>query len=342
MRVKSRESNFTRHWVRVRLDGYRPERLISQAMAKGLGFQGITYHDETEIYCTLTMSDYRKLKKLAGHGYRITIIKEGGSGPALRNLRMNKLMLCGVILFILFYLVQFSFVREIRVLGCETIPEDELRLVLEEEGLYEGCLKTFDCDGIEKRLFDEYEQIVWSRVAYQGSFVQVEIAEGKLQQEKILNREKPCHLIAEQDCYIETVRTFKGRAKVETGEFVKKGGILIAGEVPIERPSYPVDETTAKSHYVHAEGDVIARVPYYYSIYVEPDATKAQQKAEIRQWMKKNIPENAEILNKDFHFVQKKNIIKLYGMIETRQPVGIEKEINIDERQSTGNEKNAD
>ncbi|MBR4020730.1 MAG: sporulation protein YqfD, partial [Firmicutes bacterium] len=126
------------------------------------------------------------------------------------------------------------------------------------------------------------------------------------------------------------------------GEFVRKGGILISGKVPIEHPTYPVDENTPKYHYVHAEGEVTARVPYYYSIYVEPAVTEAQQMAEIRKWMKKNIPENAEIINKDFHFEAKKNIIKLYGMIETRQPVGIEKEISIDKRQSTGNEENAD
>lgn len=342
MRASSRESNFIRHWVRIRIDGYRPERLLSRALENSLACYNVACLDEMELYCTMSMNDYRKLKQLAGHGYRLTIIKEGGARPGLRNLRMNKLMLCGMALFILFYLMQFSMVREISVLGCETIPEDELRILLREEGLYEGCLKTFDCDGIERRLFDKYEQIVWAKVAYQGSFVQVEIAEGKLQKEKVLDREQPCHLIAEQDCYIETIRTFKGRAKVEKGDFVRKGGILISGKVPIEHPSYPVEEGTPKHHYVHAEGEVTARVPYYYSIYVEPDLTEAQQKAEIRRWMKKNIPEKAEILNKDFHFEHKKDMIKLYGMIETRQPVGIEKEINIDKGQSTGNEKNAD
>ena len=342
MRGTSRESNFTKHWVRIRIDGYRPERLLSQAMSKNLACRNVTYHDETEIYCTISGADYRKLKKLAGSGYRLTIIKEGGVRPGLKILWMNKLMLCGVALFILFYLAQFSVIREISVLGCDTIPEDELRIVLKEEGLYEGCLKTFDCDGIERRLFDEYDQIVWARVAYQGSFVQVEIAEGKLQQEKMRNRDQPCHLITEQDCYIETVRTFKGRAKVEKGEFVRKGGILISGKVPIEHPTYPVEEDTPKYHYVHAEGEVTARVPYYYSIYVDVDTAEEEQRAEIRQWMKKNIPENAEILNKDFHFERKKDMIKLYGMIETRQPVGTEKEINIDKRQSTGIEKNAD
>ena len=148
MKGLSRTSNFTKHRVRIRIDGYRPERLISQAMAKNLDLRNITFFDETEIYCTLSGSDYEKLKKLAGQGYRLTNIKEGGSKPALRNLRMNKLMLCGIALFILFYLLQFSFVREISVLGCETITEDDLRTVLKEEGLYEGGLKTFYCDDI--------------------------------------------------------------------------------------------------------------------------------------------------------------------------------------------------
>ena len=103
-----------------------------------------------------------------------------------------------------------------------------------------------------------------------------------------------------------------------------------------------MDDDDPKYHFVHGEGEITARVPYYYSIYMDSGASEEQQKAEIRNWIKKNIPENAEILNKDFHFERKKNIIKLYGVIETRQKVGIEKEINIDKRQSTGNEKDAD
>ena len=38
-----------------------------------------------------------------------------------------------------------------------------------------------------------------------------------------------------------------------------------------------------------------------------------------RRWIKENIPKQAEILKKDFHFDEKKNIIRVYGTIETRQ-----------------------
>ena len=44
------------------------------------------------------------------------------------------------------------------------------------------------------------------------------------------------------------------------------------------------------------------------------------------------MPEDAQILNKDFHFDQK-NIIRVYGTVETREQVGIEKEIVIDRKE---------
>ena len=342
MRGKSRESSFIKHWVKVRLDGYRPERILNKAMDEGIVIRNFHQKDETESYFQVSSKGHKEMEKLMPKTYRLSVVKEGGCGPALKRIRMNKLLLIGMALFILFYLVQFSLVKEINVVGCQTIPEDQLREVLREEGLYEGAFRTFDCDKIEGRLFDEYDEIVWTKVAYQGSFVQVEIVEGELQQQEMVDRTQPCHLVAERDCYIETVRTFRGRAKVENGDFVKKGGILISGKVPIEHPTYSVEDDTAKYHYVHAEGEVTARVPYYCSMELKRGLTKEQQQAEIRQWIKKNIPENAEILNKDFHFEQKKNIIEVYGVIETRQPVGIEKEINIDKRETTGNEKNAD
>lgn len=74
-----------------------------------------------------------------------------------------------------------------------------------------------------------------------------------------------------------------------------------------------------------------------------------QAQALLRQWIKENVPENAQILNKDFHFAVKENIIRVYGTIETRQKVGIEKEIAIDKSESkskseseSGAEENTD
>ncbi|MBR3756419.1 MAG: sporulation protein YqfD, partial [Firmicutes bacterium] len=95
MRGKSRASSFTRHWVRIRIDGFRPERLISQAADKGIVMRSITYRDETEVYLTLPQTDYKKLRKMAGSKYRLTIMEDGGVLAAVSRLKTNKLAVIG-------------------------------------------------------------------------------------------------------------------------------------------------------------------------------------------------------------------------------------------------------
>ena len=366
MKATSRESNFIRHWVKVRLQGFKPERIMTQAIERGATLREIRYKDETEVFFRVAAEDLSLLKKLAGSRYKLTVLREGGLRPSAKKLLSRKLAALGLALFLMAAGVQSLFVREINVVGCKTITESEIRACLAEEGLYEGALKRFDCDAIERKLFSQFDNVVWARVAYEGNYVQVEISESEQVPASDTSREKPCSIVADQECYIETVYTYKGRAEVQEGDFVRKGQVLISGRVPIEHPTYPLEEGEEPEHYVHAEGKVVARVPYYFSFYMEraskgasdgaskdgtgsaaAAAAKAdssggqldaeeekQAQAMLREWIKENVPENAQILNKDFHFAVKENIIRVYGTIETRQKVGIEKEIAIDKSES--------
>ena len=397
MKATSRESNFIRHWVKVRLQGFKPERIMTQAIERGAALREIRYKDETEVFFCVAAEDLSLLKKLAGSRYKLTVLREGGLRPSAKKLLSRKLAALGLALFLMAAGVQSLFVREINVVGCKTITESEIRACLAEEGLYEGALKRFDCDAIERKLFSQFDNVVWARVAYEGNYVQVEISESEQVPASDTSREKPCSIVADQECYIETVYTYKGRAEVQEGDFVRKGQVLISGRVPIEHPTYPLEEGEEPEHYVHAEGKVVARVPYYFSFYMERaskgtsgstskdgaggtsksasdgaskdgaggaaaaaakgDSSGGQLDAEeekqaqalLRQWIKENVPENAQILNKDFHFAVKENIIRVYGTIETRQKVGIEKEIAIDKSESkskseseSGAEENTD
>ncbi len=331
MKEKSKESNFIRHWVRIRLEGFKPERIISQAIARGIAIRQIDYKDETEVCMTVAEEDFQVIKKIARSKYKFTIIDEGGARPVVKKIKAGKMMIAGMAIFLLIFCAQTFFVREINIIGCKSITESSIRECLKEEGLYEGGRKNFDCDAIERRLFKEFDNIVWAKVAYEGNYVEVKISESKQVPRDKEGKDTPCNIVAEKDCYIERILSYKGRSVAAKDDFVRKGDILITGTIPIEHPSYEMGKDDAAEHYVHAEGKVVARVPYYYSFYMkETDDVKAAASSMLREWIKENIPESAQILNKDFHFDKKKNIIKVYGTIETRQQVGKEKEIVID------------
>ena len=61
---------------------------------------------------------------------------------------------------------------------------------------------------------------------------------------------------------------------------------------------------------------------------------QAKANQQIRQWAKENLPENAQILNKDLNFSYKENIIEVGVTIEVRLQIGIEQELLIGQKDS--------
>ena len=69
-----------------------------------------------------------------------------------------------------------------------------------------------------------------------------------------------CNIVAARSGYIERIDPLWGDAMAEPGDYVKKGQILIRGQIPIETTTF--DENAPKEYYVRARGEVWARVPY--------------------------------------------------------------------------------
>ena len=325
------QSSFSGHWIRVEIEGFRVEKLISKAIAEGIVFRHIRCISDTCMELTLTAEDFGYFRRLAGSRFRITLIDEGGVRPAMTSFIRNRLLICGLLVFLLVFGVQSLFIREVSVIGCKGVDENAIRECAREAGLYEGALRGFDAARVKTSIFESFDNIVWVKVATQGNYAEIRIAEAQAESpesaEARAKMRRPCNIVAAQDCYVETVRTFRGVSMVEPDSFVKKGGILISGKIPVEMSTYDEDADKTKTLRVHADGEVIGRVPYYYSFYLNHGEGKRQAEARVREWIKENIPEDAQILNKSLNFQQKENIMKVYGVIETRQQVGIEKEI---------------
>lgn len=74
---------------------------------------------------------------------------------------------------------------------------------------------------------------------------------------------------------------------------------------------------------------------------VTEKAAKKQVLNHIQEYVKENLPEDTQILNKSLNFTQEKNIITIGVTLETLQQIGIEEEIIID-KSNRESEKNDD
>ena len=178
MKGKSEVSNFIGERVSIKLEGFKPEKLLSQAAAKGVRIRNVVYKDETEIHLTVSREGVDTLKKLAGSTHRLTVIERRGARVRAYRMKKSKMTIAGICLFA-FFSAQSLFVREIKVIGCKSITESSIREAIAEEGLYEGARRNFDCDAIERMLFETFDEIVWARVAYDGGYAEVHISESR-------------------------------------------------------------------------------------------------------------------------------------------------------------------
>lgn len=407
-----KELNFCKHRIRVRIEGFRTDKLIDRAFRKGIAFKELKVVSDTELVAWIAADDLQALKKLAKSTYRITTMCDAGTGKRLSAMRSRPFTAIGVIITAAVIILRSLVVMTISVDGYKAIPEQSLRQCMSEAGIYEGAFRpSINWDKARSSLYETFPQITWIKLGYDGMTVCLDIAEtedkaGKTDGIKAdsdsgsdagsdsdsdvnfdfdseateIGREmrggvlRYTDLTAAKSGYVEGIEPLWGEARVEPGDYVKKGQILIGGCIPIEPTTF--DENAAKEYYVKSRGEVWARVPYRLSFaqerYIsaasftegkekdgemnerEKNAKSAEKgiatvvnrrerttaeisaKAEqqIRLWAKENLPESAEIINKSLNFTAKGNIIEVGVTLEVRQEITEEQEIIVGQENS--------
>lgn len=389
MRERCKELNFYRCRLLLRIEGFKADKLINMAFRKGIFMRRICVLSETEITVWIVASDLKKLKKLAKSLYKITVLQEKGPECGLKKIRRQPFVLLGIALAAAVIFARSLLISTVIVDGYKAIPEESLRKCLSESGIYEGAWRPdIEWEKARKTLYDTFPEITWVKLVYDGTAVFLNIAEtddlrdtsrtdadGDAEDtddaEDTGKKITYTDLVAEKSGYVESVQPLWGEARVEAGDYVKKGQVLIGGCIPIEPTTF--EEGDAKEYYVKAQGEVWARVPYRLNFAQErykenarglqdenaeefaeesaqggenekiiienktertPEEIKAKAEQQIRLWAKENLPENAEILNKSLNFTPKENIIEIGVTLEVRREITKEQETVVGQENS--------
>ena len=389
MRERCKELNFYRCRLQLRIEGFKADKLLNMAFRKGIFMRRICVLSETEITVWIAAGDLKKLKKLAKSLYKITVLQEKGPECGLKKIRRQPFVLLGIALAVAVIFARSLLISTVIVDGYKAIPEESLRKCLSESGIYEGAWRPdIEWEKARKTLYDTFPEITWVKLVYDGTAVYLDIsetddlrdtsrtdadgdAEDTDDAEDTGKKITYTDLVAEKSGYVESVQPLWGEARVEAGDYVKKGQVLIGGCIPIEPTTF--EEGDAKEYYVKAQGEVWARVPYRLNFAQErykenarslqdenaeefaeenakggenekiiienktertPEEIKAKAEQQIRLWAKENLPENAEILNKSLNFTPKENIIEIGVTLEVRREITKEQETVVGQENS--------
>ena len=363
---KYSELSFFSHRIRIKIEGFRLNRLMNLAMKEGIQLKLVRMLSETELICWVSCRDFKKLYHLSKSLYRITVLDAQGPVPQAKAFFRRPGLVIGCLLAIVMVAVQGFFVESIQINGYRAIPEQVLRECLEKEGIVRGAFRPeIDWAEAERKIYDTFPQVSWAQLVYSGRMVILNISEtdhdiygvdiptehrteeagGEAAADRYIN------LVAGCSGYIESILPYYGHAMAEKGDYVEEGQVLISGCVPIEPTTYTQTEEERKTEYfVNAQGEVWAAVPYKLTFHqerylwgipsdgsgtvvnkTEKTEEQAKKKAEqqIRLWEKENLTETAEIIKKSLKFSRVGNIIEVSVLLEVRQQIAIPQEETI-------------
>lgn len=257
-----------RHHRKIKIEGTNLPKILNKCIDSNIMLKDLQYKDQTESTVEIKDEDYERLKKLAGHSYRLSGLSEAGLVPFVKRMKNNILAIMGAFLLGALIFYQGTFVAEIRVDGYVSLTETEVRKTLKNAGLYEGVKKPEQYNDIKTALYENHEEITWVSIYEDGRLVKVTIAEAGKAKAPPLEDKTPVDIVATRSGMIEKVLPLQGNAMVKQGDYVNEGDVLISGNFEYQSTDYSKGDGFFNM-YSHAKGQALAKVPRQVSFYMQ-------------------------------------------------------------------------
>lgn len=252
-------------YVRVRLFGYAPERFLNLCSNRNILIWNLEYHKEQYEFC-ISVRGFKQLKPiLKKTRTKLIILERTGLPFVMRRYRKRKLFFAGIVLCCTLLYIMSLFVWKIEINGNLHETDSNIIKFLEEKQVYHGLLKSkIDCEKIEADLRAGYEDIIWASAKLNGTMLVIDIQENlatnQQAAEKQTGDDTPSDLVAEKEAEIYSILTRVGTPKVEKGDEVKPGDLLVEGKNPVLNDAGEI----ANYQYCVSDADILGITLYTY------------------------------------------------------------------------------
>lgn len=248
-------------YVRVRVEGYSPERFLNLCSHHQIYIWGLTpCGNAYEMY--MSLKGFRALRPIVKKTHtKVVLVKRVGLPFFIHKYRRRKLFFISFFLCLGLLYLYSSFIWDIHFEGNEKWTNETLLEFLETKDVTPHMLKNkVDCAQIVKDIRKEYDDIVWVSASIDGSRLSILIKENEdtfrnAEEERTdtadtakedtakpdpskaepaqAAQKSPKDLVAAKDGVITSIITRKGVPQVHVGDAVSKGDILVSGRIDV-------------------------------------------------------------------------------------------------------------
>lgn len=206
-----------------KIKGLNQERSFNN-ISKTVSIYNIKKEDDGTSQFEVDYKDAKKTKKfLEQQGFQILSVTNHGILFKFKNLFTRYGIVAGLIFCLLFYLLQYNFILQVKVLG----EPSEIQSLIKEyvvDNLNSNFKYNIDTKEIENSIKAEFDQVSSVSVAIYGQTLLINYNPSTIPEEM---RGEFDPIVSEYDGMITDIELVSGTINVKVGDIVQKGDVLV-------------------------------------------------------------------------------------------------------------------
>lgn len=217
-------------YVTVIIEGFFVERFINICRSNNIVLLDIERENSTYLKIKILKSDFKDIRHIAKRTKcKIKIDKKSGIPFFINKYRKRKVFAIAILVIAIFIFISTKFVWNIEINGNEKIAKEEILELVSEYGITKGILKKkIDTDKISNGIRLERDDISWVGITLKGTNAIINIKES-IETPEVIDKNEICNIVANRDATISKLVVHSGTARVEVGDEVKEGDLLVEG-----------------------------------------------------------------------------------------------------------------
>ncbi len=260
-------------YLSISVEGYYIERFINICKNNKIAIWNLKRDKDIKLYLRIGIRDFKNVCKVAKKTKcKIKIVNKRGVPFLVHKYKKRKVFLVLLILLVFLTLLSSNFVwnvdiQEEKGQQIENIMED-----IEEAGLRIGELKSkVNTKEIINKIRLKRKDIAWIGIELKGTNAIVKLVKAD-EKPNIIDENDYCSIISDKAGVITKINAQSGTANVKVGDTINKGDVVINGWM---------EGKYTGIRYVHAKGEIEAKVWYTKSKRVLYNTTERKETGEV-------------------------------------------------------------
>lgn len=325
--------NYILGYVRITVEGYYIERFINICRKNKIVIWNLKRDKSVQLNLNIGIKDFKEIKKIAKKTKcKVKIIKKKGL-PFLFNRYKKRKIFFGFLLLILMLIgISSNFIWniEIKIENAEQL--DNIYEDITSAGLETGKMKNkINTKEIINQIRLKRNDIAWMGIELKGTNAIVKLVKAESKPD-IVDEEDYCNIVSDKVGVITKINAKNGTLAVNVGDTVNVGTVLINGWM---------EGKYTGIRYVHAQGDIEAKVWYTKSTKILYNTTERSETGNIENKYK------IKFNNFEINLSKRVSKFKIYDTIDTEKkfklfsdfylPITLIKTTNKEEKEETKN-----